>query len=1197
MAGTARESRRDEGARMTCASCGHVNAEGQKFCGECGSPLQAVCGSCGAATVPGQKFCGDCGTPLGSATSAPTGATPAVSAPAAERRLVSVLFADLVGFTTASEGRDSEETRELLSQYFEISQGIIERYGGTVEKFIGDAVMAVWGTPVATEDDSERAVRAALELVAAMPELHPALQARAGVLTGEAAVTLGATSQGMVAGDLVNTASRVQSAADPGTVLVDEATRTAADAAVAFEDAGAHELKGKAEPVRLWRALRVVANLGGEGRSSGLEAPFVGRERELRIVKDLFHASAEDGRAHIVLVTGSAGIGKSRLSWEFEKYLDGLALTAWWHRGRCPSYGEGVAYWALAEMIRGRAEILENEGAEEARAKLSASVIEHVESPDDRDWVEARLAQLLGLADASYEREDLFAAWRLFIESLADEEPTILVFEDLQWADAGLLDFIEYLAEWARSKPIFVLGLTRPELAEKRPTFGTSTRGGFTGLPLEPLSTDAMEALLDGLVPGLPHEVRGAISARAEGIPLYAVETVRMLMNRGQLEQADGSYRVVGELDTLAVPETLHALVASRIDGLEPAERELVQNASVLGKTFVVEAIAAISESSHDTVEPTLASLVRKEILFLESDPRSAERGQYGFLQDLVRHVAYETLAKRDRKTRHLAAASFFETSWAGREQEVVEVVASHYLTALELEPDAEEADQLRATVRETLARAGERAASLGANAEAAGAFARAAELAEEPVEEARLRANAGKAARSHGDIERATTYFLRAIELYEQDGNLHAAARVHADLAFGVYASGKPGDAIERMESAYTILATDEPDEDLAYFLSQLARWQYFGGRFDLCEERNERALAIAERLRLLEVLSHALNTKGLLAMQQGRWETSRGLIRHALEIARESDVPHAIGRAYTNLSVAEQRLGNLETCEELTLRALEIARRIGDRPVEWFQLGNLSESYLQSGKWDEIAAITDDVPQGMEASSAVLYTSASEVARHRGDTPMAQETLARVASMADSASFQDRSSFVAAKYNVLMAEGRSDEALVLIENARLDLAAQLGSDWLDLLIAEAALAADRVDRAAAAVSEVDALAPGDTGPVIRAQAARFRASVAAAQGDHEHADESFKIAAAAFREYGMPFQLACTQLERAEWLVTQGRAEEVAPLVSEARTTFEQLRATPWLERADALAARLPAGCGRDGLTDETFRAALVS
>ena len=297
---------------LSCPSCGAENEGGRKFCGECGSALSNACPACGTPNPPGVKFCGECGTALDAATSV---VRSEVTGPAAERRLVSILFADLVGFTAASEGRDAEETRELLSRYFEISRGVIERYGGVVEKFIGDAVMAVWGTPVATEDDAERAVRAALELVAAMPELHPNVEARAAVLTGEAAVTIGAEGQGMVAGDLVNTASRVQSAAEPGTVLVDEATRLAADAAIAYEGAGEHALKGKAKPIPLWRALRVVANRGGEGRSSGLEAPFVGRERELRLVKDLFHASAEDRRAHMVLVTGSAGIGKSRLSW------------------------------------------------------------------------------------------------------------------------------------------------------------------------------------------------------------------------------------------------------------------------------------------------------------------------------------------------------------------------------------------------------------------------------------------------------------------------------------------------------------------------------------------------------------------------------------------------------------------------------------------------------------------------------------------------------------------------------------------------------------------------------------------------------------------------------------------------------------------------------------------------------------------
>ena len=1160
---------------ILCPACGSANDSGRKFCGECGAAFGRACPSCGTPNPPGVKFCGECGTALIAATHAPAAAL--APAAAAERRLVSILFADLVGFTAASEGRDAEDTRELLSRYFETARTIVRRYGGTVEKFIGDAVMAVWGTPVATEDDAERAVRAALELVSAVPELHPDLRARAGVLTGEAAVAIGAEGEGMVAGDLVNTASRVQSVAEPGTVLVGESTRRAAEAAVAFESAGERELKGKAEPMWLWRALRIVANRGGEGRSSALEAPFVGRDRELRLVKDLYEASAEEHRSHLVLVTGIAGTGKSRLSWEFEKYLDGLAQAVLWHKGRSPSYGEGIAYWALAEMVRGRAGILESEEIGSGLGKLALSVAEHVPNADDREWVEPRLAQLLGLADATFEREDLFAAWRLFFESLADEAPTILVFEDLQWADAGLLDFVEYLVEWARSKPIFVLALARPELPERRPTFGTSTRGGFTGLTLEPLADDAMDALLAGLVPGLPDELAQSIRARAEGIPLYAVEIVRMLLGQGRLERGDGAYRVVGVVDTLEVPETLHALVASRIDGLEPAERRLIQDASVLGKTFVTEALASMSGLSAHEVEPLLRSLERKEILFLEADPRSAEHGQYGFLQDLVRRVAYETLARRDRKARHLAAAEFFASS--GSDQEVVEVVATHYLTALELEPDADDAAALRTKARQTLGRAGERATSLGANAEAASWFARAAELAEGAHEAALLLQRAGNAARAHGDSQTATAHLLHAIELFEQAGDPHAAARASADLAIGEFGAGRLGDAIERMERAYDALATDEPDEDLAYFLSQLARWLFFAGRFELCDERNESALAIAERLRLPEVLSHALNTKGLLAEQQGRWETARALIGHALEIAVENDVAGAAMRGYTNLAAVEERLGNLDATEECTLRCLELARRLGDRETEWFSLGNLSEAYVRSGKWDEVDRIVDELPPGLETQALALHTNAAQIARHRGDVAAARGALEKLSPLAESASFQDRGVFVATKLDVLCAEERFDEALTLLESWRAESEIEAYAVWVDLATAEAALESGRVDRAAEAVADVDGRPPGETGPLIRAQSARFRARVAAARGETERAEESFKVAAAAFRAYGMTFSLACTELEHAGWLVEQGRAEDAGPLVAEARETLARLRAMPWLERVDAVEARLPA------------------
>ncbi len=696
-----------------------------------------TCGTCGAAVAPGQRFCGDCGSPVSAEP-----ALPAASAvePATERRLVSILFADLVGFTPLSESRDAEEVRALLSRYFDTSRRLIELYGGTVEKFIGDAVMAVWGTPVATEDDAERAVRAALDLVAAVSALGQEvgaedLRARAGVLTGEAAVNLAAVGEGMVAGDVVNTASRVQSAAEPGSVLVGEATRRASEQAIVYEDAGSFELKGKEGETPLWRALRVVSGVRGQLKSERLEAPFVGRDRELRQIKDLFHVCADERRAQLVSVTGIAGIGKSRLAWEFYKYFDGIAQLVYWHRGRCLAYGEGVTYWALADMVRMRCGIAEDDDPETAVGKLRSSLEEHLLDPGERSFVEARLAQLLGLGDhESRDRQDLFAAWRLFFERLADSYPTVLAFEDMQWADDSLLDFVEYLLEWSRNHPVYVVTLARPELLERRPTWGAGHRN-FTSLYLEPLSTQAMEELLDGLVPGLPAQLRDQILARAEGVPLYAVETVRMLLDRGLLVEEGSAYRVVGEVGALEIPETLHALVAARLDGLSPEERRLLGDAAVLGKTFTAGALEALSGLERQALDPLLASLVRKEVLGLQSDPRSPEHGQYGFLQDLLRQVAYETLPRQERRAKHLAAADHL--AGALGEEEVVEVVASHLLEAYRLDPEARDADVLRARAKGAFLQAGERAASLGASTEALRYFEQAGELAAEPIERA----------------------------------------------------------------------------------------------------------------------------------------------------------------------------------------------------------------------------------------------------------------------------------------------------------------------------------------------------------------------------------------------------------------------------------------------------------------------------
>ena len=889
-------------------------------------------------------------------------AAPPADAPAAERKLVSVLFADLVGFTSLSEERDSEDTRELLSRYFDTCRRLIELYGGTVEKFIGDAVMAVWGTPTATEDDAERAVRAALDLVAAVSALGdevgtPELRARAGVLTGEAAVTLGAEGEGMVAGDLVNTASRIQSLAGPGTVFVGDATRRATEQTIAYEDAGSHELKGKVSLTPLWRALRVVSGARGSLKSAGLEAPFVGRDRELRQIKDIFHACADEGKAHLVSITGIAGIGKSRLGWEFYKYFDGIAQVTYWHRGRCLSYGEGVTYWALADMVRMRARIAEDEEPRSALAKLAAVVEEHIADAEERRFVEPRLAHLLALDEESggYEREDLFAAWRLFFERLTGVYPVVMLFEDMQWADASLLDFIEYLLEWGRNSPILVVTQARPELLERRPTWGAGHRN-FSSIYLEPLSPEAMEQLLAGLVPGLPGELRTQILTRAEGIPLYAVETVRMLLDRGALVQEGPVYRPTGTIESLEVPETLHALIAARLDGLPAAERRVVQDAAVLGKTFTKQALASLTELPDGELEPILSSLSRKEVFGVQADPRSPEHGQYGFLQDLLRKVAYETLAKADRKVRHLAAAAFLERTLA--EQEVVEVVASHYLAAYEAAPDAADAAAIRTKAGEQLARAGERAASLGANEEAERYFSQAAELEDDPVAKAELHERAGRMAWRGARGVEARALLEQAFAVFEAEGLHHQAARVSAHLAEIDFRDGHPPEAVARLEAALETLAGEEPDEDVAFAAAQLGRFLVLNQQHDLAAPRLEVALELAEALRLPEVFAQALTSKSLLYSQRNRLEEGRILLEGALERALENDLHFAAFRAMNNLAVVYESSDQFAEAADLSDRGLDLARRVGDRVwEELFLLGPISALVLL-GRWDAALA-----------------------------------------------------------------------------------------------------------------------------------------------------------------------------------------------------------------------------------------------
>ena len=1159
--------------RSICTSCGTENDAGRKFCVECGARLAAACPTCGTPNPPTAKFCGECATPLAGVSAGPqteVRARPAepVSAPIAERRLVSILFADLVGFTTLAEGLDAEDARELLSRYFDLARDVVGRYGGTIEKFIGDAVMAVWGAPTAHEDDAERAVRAGLELVDAVQTLGPGIQARTGILTGEAAVTIGAVDQGMVAGDLVNTASRLQSAAAPGTVLVGEATVRAADRAMAFEPAGEQVLKGKVAPVPAWRAIRVVAEVGGRNRSDALEAPFVGRDDELRLLKDLFHATGRESRARLVSVIGPAGYGKTRLAWEFLKYVDGLIDTVWWHDGRSPAYGDGITFWALGEMVRGRCGLVETDDESTTMAKVAATLATHVPDAEERRWIEPALLALLGI-ETGVRSEQLFGAWRAFFERLSATGPVVMVFEDFHFADLGLIEFVDHLLEWSRNVPIYVVTLSRPELLEKRPDWGAGKRN-FTSLYLEPLPESAMRLLLAGLVPGLPEPAIRAIVARADGVPLYAVETVRMLLADGRLTLEGGAYWPIGDLTSLAVPETLTALIASRLDGLAPEDRALVSDAAVLGQSFTRAGLGAVSGLAEDDLEPRLRSLVRRELLTLEADPRSPERGQYAFVQALIREVAYNTLAKRDRKVRHLAAARFFEALGS---DELAGALAGHYLAAYQNAGEGTEAEALAAQARIALRAAAERALSLGALGQAAAFLDQARAVTRDQAELAELLERAGSAATVAGLHDVAEDRLRLAVQLRRALGDLDALAGAIAKLGAVLVITFRHEAALALIEPAVDELlgrdrAPDGPGG--VALLAQSSRAFFFHEEHRRAVEVADRALEAGERLDLPAIVSDALITRGSALCNLGRSYEGLGAIRAGIDLAEERGLASTAIRGRVNLGVlAPDPRISFDTAEA----ALEVARRLGLRGFVRTLVGNLAESGLEVGEWEraihELTSARDESADELAANhlSLILFRFAS----WRGDDVTAEMTrLITWAEGFDEPGTRDsvhdlRSQVAFASGDFLVA---CDEAMAFAPSDAVNAPiAYLQAGLAALMTADA-------NRAAAALAAYVGVARH--GLLFTLDQRLLRAGLI---GLDDRPAEALREGRAVLGEYdrmGLPWREALGALMLV--CVVGGAEAEVRELADAARATFTRLGAKPFLGLLDAALAGRP-------------------
>jgi class 3 adenylate cyclase/tetratricopeptide (TPR) repeat protein len=1173
---------------VACPGCAAPNPSTGRFCQECGTRLVGTCPSCSAAVTPTQKFCGECGTAItGAASIAPTVGGRDERESLTERRVCSVLFCDLVGFTPLSESRDAEEVRELLTRYFDTARTVIRRYGGIVEKFIGDAVMAVWGTPVAVEGDTERAVRAALDLVSAVAALGaevnaPALAARAGVVTGSVAVAVGATNQGMVAGDAVNTAARVQSIAHAGSVFVDSATQRLAQAAVEFEDAGVHALKGKGEPQQLWRALRVLSGVGGAQRVDGLEAPLIGRDSELRLIKDVFHSSADRGQPRLMVVLGPAGVGKSRLGWEFEKYVDGLSDEVLWHRGRCLSYGEGVAFWALAEIVRQRLGIAEEDDVPVAAGKLATGLARYVPDAPEQDYIGVRLARLLGLPFAAdtgqpLAREELFAGWRLWFELLTGDSPVVMLIEDVHSADDGLLAFLDHLMDWSRDVPIFVLAFARPELEERNP--GWPIGRNRTTLALHPLDPQFMSSLLDALIPGMPSGAVSAIAEHAHGIPLFAVETVRALIDRDIVVPREGAYRLVGDIGQLTVPDSLHGLLAARLDALPPESRALLADAAVLGSTFPAEALVAVSGRDDAEVRAALADLVRREVLDILADKLSPQRGTYRFVHEMLRQVAYETLSRHDRKSRHLAVAAHLRATLANDGEEVVDVIARHYLDALAAVPDAMDVEQTRELAIDALIRAGERAARTGAQGRAAASFAHSAELCDaieagNPRRAAELWERAAWAALDHGDFDAVVPHADHARARYVGSDDRRAAARVQVIAAMALRRGAHFIDATERLDEALGVLK-DNPDSDTVRAMEQRASVEIFsggarGGR--LAEE----ALRLAQSIGVgPAVLANAFTSRGIALVNENRSAEAAAYFREASRLAEQGNDRKAQGIALLNLSDALSSHSPSEAVEVAREGAV-VLRMLGNRYLYSGALQNAVIALLSTSRWDEADTLLAQADDDEGLGRAYLESCQVWLLALRGDADGAASLLAGITAFDDSEDPQDQAGMLLLRAHVAYAAGDHPAALSTARaayNYREVLSPHKDVvRWAWPLAVRAAYELRDTDATKELVGLLSDARRGEMAPMVHAERGLVLARLAVEDGD-PRADSMFQSALAGLRTDSTPYHLAHGLLDYAEYLVRAGRADQAAAYADEAGGIAEQLGARPVLKRAAEL------------------------
>jgi class 3 adenylate cyclase/tetratricopeptide (TPR) repeat protein len=1120
----------------------------------------ARCPSCGQENPENAKFCLECGTPL----------VVDKSSTAEERKIVSILFVDLVGFTARSHAADPEDVRAALDPYHALLKREIERFGGTVEKFIGDAVMAVFGAPVAHEDDAERGVRTALRIVEAITELNEqdpslSLSIRAAVNTGEGLVALGArpeAGEGMVTGDVVNTASRLQNVAPVNGVVVGQVTYRSTKQVIDYEVLEPVIVKGKPQPVPIWRAISARSRLGVDVESTPA-TPFVGRDFDLAVLKNAFQRSVKERSIQLVTVTGEPGVGKSRLLNEFRTYLDDSSAITQWRQGRCLPYGQGITFWALGEVVKAHSGILESDLPREATDKLAAAVAIVSDDSHDWDWLTTHLASLVGAqvqeGSDRPEQSESFAAWLRFLENVAETAPLVVVFEDVHWADPPLLDFIEHMVEWSTGSPLLIICTARPELFERHPSWAGGQRNSTT-VSLAPLSDDETSEIITTLLSDavLPIGLQATVLERAGGNPLYAEEFVRMLADQGILLSRDGAPAIADR--AIPLPDSVQALIAARLDTLAIDRKSLLHDAAVVGKVFWAGAAASVGELDTTRVIQALHELVRKEFVRPARNSSIAGQEEYSFWHGLVRDVAYKQIPRREKYRRHRAVARWIEGMAGPRLADHVELLAHHYRQALALAESSglkAEARELKPLTREFLELAGDRASKLD--------LGRAAEYYEEalqiygPEESGRavVLAKAGAMADGQGDPSKAVAAYEEAFLEYEKQGETLASGSVLRKLGGALWRQGDVSRSEQMFEKAIGVLSALPAGPELAEAYLSYGRASFIKGELTEALKWSEKGLALAQKLGVEELTLLGMEDTGYIRCALGE-ETGLEILVSLIDRCLDNGSAARSISLYATLSDAQFNLlgprHSLKSSEE----GIALARQRG---LATYAIQGRTERLMmlyEAGRWDELMSEADDVigsPLYYSSTLARSYKALTHLWRSQLQEAKSMDVLAPARKMKEP---QVLAPALVVSALIDFKSGRSESAISFLEQFE---EITRTTPWIRGLRVLDAL---RISLTLGASDLAETLVSGLNSLSARSSATRTAAHAyfAESSGSFEEALLNFQGAADQWAEFGYPLEQGMALLGAARCLLRLGRDQESSLKLQTARPLFESLQ-----------------------------------